>query len=68
MAEFSFEPPGSQATGNTAVTWSMSGKANFMFKAIGLFMNCEEMCGRQFEEGLAKLGSVAATRVTPVAA
>jgi hypothetical protein len=55
-AEFSFQPQG----GQTVVTWSMSGKANFMFKAIGLFMNCEEMCGKQFEEGLAKLGSVVA--------
>jgi len=64
MAAFAFEPQG----GNTVVTWSMSGKANFMFKAIGLFMNCEEMCGRQFEEGLAKLGSVAASRTSPIAA
>ena len=54
VAEFAFQPQG----GQTVVTWSMSGKANFMFKAIGLFMNCEEMCGKQFEDGLAKLGSV----------
>jgi hypothetical protein len=67
-AAFAFEPQGSQAGGRTVVTWSMSGKANFMFKAIGLFMNCEEMCGRQFEEGLAKLGSVVESRSTPIAA
>jgi hypothetical protein len=64
MAEFAFEPQGA----HTIVTWSMSGKANFMFKAIGLFMNCEKMCGDQFEEGLAKLGSVAESRSTPIAA
>ena len=64
VAAFAFVPQG----GSTVVTWSMTGKANFMFKAIGLFMNCEEMCGRQFAEGLAKLGSVAASRGTPIAA
>ncbi len=54
VAEFAFRPDG----GRTAVTWSVSGKANFMFKAMGLFMNCEKMCGDQFVEGLAKLRSV----------
>jgi hypothetical protein len=63
-ATFALEPQGDR----TVVTWSMTGKANFMFKAIGLFMNCEKMCGDQFEEGLAKLGSVVAGRVSPIAA
>jgi len=56
VAAFAFEPRG----GETAVTWSMGGKANFMFKAMGLFMNCDKMCGDQFEEGLANLRRIAA--------
>jgi len=50
-AEFTFRPDSDQ----TVVTWSMSGKSNFMFKAMGLFMNCEKMVGGQFEQGLATL-------------
>ena len=53
-AEFTFSPEGNQ----TAVTWTMSGKNNFMFKAMGLFMNCDKMVGGQFEQGLANLSSV----------
>lgn len=54
-AEFAFKPEGNQ----THVTWSMSGKNNFMFKAVGLFMNCDKMIGDQFEQGLANLATVA---------
>jgi len=54
LAEFTLKPEGNQ----TAVTWSMSGKNNFMGKAIGLLMNCDEMVGGQFEQGLANLNSV----------
>ena len=52
--EFTFKPEGNQ----TLVTWSMSGKNNFMSKAVGLFMNCEKMVGGQFEQGLAQMKSV----------
>jgi hypothetical protein len=62
-AAFAFEPQGE----STIVTWSMTGKANFMFKAIGLVMNCEKMCGDQFVAGLAQLGSVVEGRVTTLA-
>jgi hypothetical protein len=55
IAEFTFEAE----AGQTAVTWSMSGKSNFAFKAVGLFMNCDDMVGRQFEEGLANLKAIA---------
>ncbi len=54
MAEFIFRPDGDQ----TVVTWSMSGKSNFMFKAMGLFMNCDKLVGGQFEQGLATLKSL----------
>lgn len=50
-AEFTFTPEGA----GTVVAWTMSGKSNFVFKAIGLFMNCEKMVGGQFDEGLASL-------------
>ena len=54
-AEFTFKPDGDR----TAVTWSLTGTRNFMFKAVGLFMNMDKMVGGQFEEGLAQLKSVA---------
>ena len=43
----------------TRVTWSMSGKNNFMGKLISVFMNCDKMVGGQFEEGLASLKTLA---------
>jgi uncharacterized protein YndB with AHSA1/START domain len=53
--EFAFKPEGDQ----TAVTWSMFGKNNFMSKAFGLFMNMDKMIGADFETGLAQLKMVA---------
>ena len=53
-AEFTFKPEGSQ----TSVTWTMSGKNNFMGKAMHLIINCDKMVGGQFEQGLANLNSV----------
>jgi hypothetical protein len=53
-AEFTFKPEG----GQTNVTWSMFGRNNFMFKAMGLFMNCDKMVGGQFEQGLANMKRV----------
>jgi hypothetical protein len=55
--EFTFKPEGNQ----TAVTWSMDGKNNFMAKAVGLVMNMDKMVGGQFEQGLAQLKSVVET-------
>lgn len=52
--EFAFKPEGEQ----TVVSWTMYGKNNFMSKAMGLVMNCEKMCGDQFEKGLANLKNV----------
>jgi uncharacterized protein YndB with AHSA1/START domain len=62
-AEFSFKGGDNQ----TAVTWSMEGKKNFVAKAFGLFMNCDAMVGGQFEEGLANLKAIAeaAARANP---
>jgi hypothetical protein len=52
--EFDFKPEGNQ----TLVTWSMSGRKNFMLKAFGLFMNMDKMVGGDFEKGLASMKAV----------
>ena len=54
-AEFTFTPRGVQ----TAVTWSMSGRQNFMAKAFCMFMSMDKMVGGEFEKGLAQMKSVA---------
>ena len=55
--DFTFAPDG----GKTVVTWSMYGPQSFVAKAVSLFMDCDEMCGPQFEKGLADLGVLAST-------
>lgn len=57
-AVFTFKPEGS----GTAVSWSMTGKNNFLFKAVGLFIDCDKMVGPQFERGLASLKTLAEAR------
>ena len=52
--EFVFKP---EASG-TATTWSMTGKNNFIAKAMHLFMNIDKMVGGDFEKGLAQLKAV----------
>jgi uncharacterized protein YndB with AHSA1/START domain len=51
VAEFTFQPEGAQ----TLVTWTMTGKNNFIAKAFGLVVDCDKMVGGQFEQGLAQL-------------
>lgn len=53
--EFTFKPQGDR----TEVTWTMSGKNNFIGKAMCMFMNMDKMIGGQFEKGLADLKAVA---------
>jgi len=53
-AEFTFKPEGDQ----TLVTWSMSGRNNFISKMFCLFMNMDKMVGGDFEEGLANMKAV----------
>jgi uncharacterized protein YndB with AHSA1/START domain len=53
-SEFAFKPDGDQ----TAVTWTMSGKNDFMGKAISLVMNCDKMVGTEFEKGLANMKAI----------
>jgi uncharacterized protein YndB with AHSA1/START domain len=54
--DFTFKPEG----GKTVATWAMYGKNKFMGKLMSLFIDCDKMCGPQFEKGLADLGAVAA--------
>jgi len=51
LTEFTFKPEGNQ----TVVTWTMTGKNNFIGKAMCLFMNMDKMIGGQFEKGLAAM-------------
>ena len=51
VAEFDFKPAGDQ----TVVTWSMTGRKNFVSKAVCLFMNMDKMVGGEFEKGLAQM-------------
>jgi hypothetical protein len=53
-AEFTFRPEGQK----TVVTWSMTGRQNFIVKAMCLFMSMDKMVGGQFEKGLAQLQTV----------
>lgn len=54
-AEFNFKSEG----GQTVVTWTMTGKSNFVFKIFSLFVKCDDMVGKDFEKGLAALKAVA---------
>lgn len=54
--DFTLTPDGT----GTKVTWTMTGKNNFIAKAVGLFMDCDKMCGDQFEQGFANLKGVVA--------
>jgi len=58
--EFTFKPSGNL----TVVSWSMTGKNNFVAKAFSLVMNCDKMVGGQFEKGLANLQAVTEAEVT----
>ena len=52
---FTFAPAGQ----GTQVTWTMTGKHNFMSKAMCLVMDMDKMIGGDFERGLAGLAGAA---------
>ena len=58
---------GTTVTG-TNVTWAMQGRQPYMAKVMGLFVDCDKMCGGLFEEGLAKLKALAEGEPTTIAA
>jgi len=51
IAEFTFTPEGD----HTVVTWSMSGRNNFIAKAVHLVIHMGKMIGGNFEKGLASM-------------
>lgn len=53
-AEFTFAAEGQ----NTRVTWTMFGANSFGGKVFGVFVNCQKMCEKQFDDGLANLNAV----------
>lgn len=55
VTEFTFKPDGDK----TNVTWTMTGKNNFMAKGFNLVMNMDKLVGGDFEKGLAQLKTVA---------
>ena len=63
-AEFTFKSEGSKTT----VTWTMSGKNNFIGKAFGLIINCDRMVGGQFEKGLSDMKRVSEAEVGKLSA
>lgn len=58
QTEFTFQPNGKE----TQVTWAMTGRNNFIAKAVGVFMDCDKMVGGQFEAGLANLKALTERR------
>ncbi len=50
----------------TIVTWAMYGPQTIMTKAISPVLDCEKMCGPQFEKSLASLGKAASAQPTPI--
>ena len=55
--------------GKTTVTWAMYGKnEGLLAKVMSLIMDCESMCGPEFEKGLAEVAKLAtAPAATPAA-
>ena len=56
VTEFTLTPQGS----GTDLNWAMIGSKPYMMKVMGLFMNLDNMVGRDFEKGLAKLKTAVA--------
>jgi len=54
-AEFTMLPQGDATIIATTVTWTMYGPAPFMSKVMQVFMNMDNMIGKDFETGLANL-------------
>jgi hypothetical protein len=55
--EFTFKQDGTL----TDVTWSMSGRKDFMSKAFCMFMDMDKTVGADFEKGLAQMKAVTET-------
>lgn len=53
--EFTLKPDGNA----TEVTWAMAGKASLAGKIFSLFIDCDRMMSRDFDEGLTNLKVIA---------
>jgi uncharacterized protein YndB with AHSA1/START domain len=53
--EFLLAPQGSA----TQVTWTMTGPSAFMMRLMGIFMNMDNMIGKDFDAGLAGIKALA---------
>ena len=56
LTEFALKPEGD----GSRLTWTMTGTNNFIGKAFSLFVDCDKMCGDQFEQGFSNLKGVLA--------
>ena len=56
--EFLMEPRGNM----TRVTWAMHGKQKFMMKLFSVFMNMDNLVGKDFAEGLSNLKRLVETK------
>jgi uncharacterized protein YndB with AHSA1/START domain len=54
-AEFTMLPQGDATNATTNVTWLMHGPASFMSRLMQVFINLDNMIGKDFEVGLANL-------------
>jgi uncharacterized protein YndB with AHSA1/START domain len=55
LVDYTLKPNGN----STVVTWAMHGPQPLMAKVVGVFIDCEKMVGKDFEEGLANLKALA---------
>lgn len=55
LTDFVLEPKGDI----TQVTWTMSGKTDYVAKLMGIFVSMDSMIGPAFDSGLSKLKAVA---------
>ena len=57
VTEFTFKPEGDK----TAVSWTMTGRKDFVTKAVCMVMDMDKMIGNDFETGLTQLRSAVET-------
>ncbi|RKG67274.1 polyketide cyclase [Corallococcus sp. CA054B] len=60
ITTFTFKP----ADGGTNVSWEMAGQHSFVTKAFCLFMDMDQMVGKDFEKGLASMKTAAQAEAT----
>jgi uncharacterized protein YndB with AHSA1/START domain len=58
---FTLSPQG----GGTRVTWAMAGRNPFMSKVMMVFVDLDQLIGKDFEKGLAQLAAASATGAPP---